>query len=161
MNARRDQLVIDAIRGLGEALVSGHATPDHWVLGRDGAVVESDVQGSDPVLSDADRAALHVAEAAADNPVPKSIIGAINRYYCITKGKLIFQITQIQRNTFPDVMPQVPGYEFAARYESSAGEPALRPRRDRPSTGRRGAPTPGAPPPHAGSGPSPPRGRPR
>jgi phosphohistidine swiveling domain-containing protein len=58
MNARRDQLVIDAIRGLGEALVSGHATPDHWVLGRDGAVVESEVQDSEPVLSDAERAAL-------------------------------------------------------------------------------------------------------
>jgi len=58
MNARRDHVVVDAVQGLGEALVSGHATPDHWVLRRDGAVVDSDVQGEAPVLSDAERAML-------------------------------------------------------------------------------------------------------
>ena len=48
VNARRDQVVIDAVAGLGEALVSGHATPDHWLLSRSGSVLESEVQGSDP-----------------------------------------------------------------------------------------------------------------
>ena len=58
MNARRDQIIVDAVGGLGEALVSGHATPDHWVLRRDGAILDSDIQGDAPVLSEAERAAL-------------------------------------------------------------------------------------------------------
>jgi phosphohistidine swiveling domain-containing protein len=58
MNARRDQVVVDAVRGLGETLVSGHATPDHWVLSRDGLVVDSEIQGDAPVLSDSERALL-------------------------------------------------------------------------------------------------------
>lgn len=58
MNARRDQVVVDAVAGLGEALVSGHATPDHWVLSRDGAVVDAELQADEPVLSDAERTLL-------------------------------------------------------------------------------------------------------
>lgn len=53
VNARRDQVVIDAVHGLGEALVSGEATPDHWVVRRDGTVIERELQGTDPVLSEA------------------------------------------------------------------------------------------------------------
>jgi len=73
MNARRDQVVVDAVSGLGEALVSGHATPDHWVLRRDGEVVVSDVQDDTPVLSERERArlldgALH-AEARYGAPI--------------------------------------------------------------------------------------------
>lgn len=52
INARRDQVVIDGVHGLGEALVSGHATPDHWVVRRDGTVLEYEQQGETPVLSD-------------------------------------------------------------------------------------------------------------
>ena len=52
VNARRDQVVVDAVAGLGEALVSGHATPDHWLLARDGSVFEKDIQGRYSVLSD-------------------------------------------------------------------------------------------------------------
>jgi len=33
---RRDRMVIEAIFGLGEQVVSGHATPDHYVVDRDG-----------------------------------------------------------------------------------------------------------------------------
>lgn len=54
-NARRDQVVIDAVEGLGESLVSGHATPHHWVLGRDGRVVESERGDGAPVLDEAER----------------------------------------------------------------------------------------------------------
>ncbi len=54
VNARRDQVVVDAVAGLGEALVSGHATPDHWLLARDGSVFEKDIHGAYSVLSDAD-----------------------------------------------------------------------------------------------------------
>lgn len=54
VNARRDQVVIDAVAGLGEALVSGRATPDHWLLARDGSMFDSDVHGDDPVVTDAE-----------------------------------------------------------------------------------------------------------
>jgi len=35
---RRDQMMIEAVWGLGEAVVSGSATPDHYVVSRDGVV---------------------------------------------------------------------------------------------------------------------------
>jgi len=54
VNARRDQIVIDAVTGLGEALVSGRATPDHWLVARDGSVLERELQGDEPILSDAE-----------------------------------------------------------------------------------------------------------
>jgi pyruvate,water dikinase len=44
VNGRRDQMVADACWGLGEALVSGQVTPDHWVVeARTGSVVEARV----------------------------------------------------------------------------------------------------------------------
>lgn len=44
VNGRRDQVVIDAAWGLGEAVVSGQVTPDHWVAdARTGAVLEQRV----------------------------------------------------------------------------------------------------------------------
>ena len=52
VTARRDQIVIDAVAGLGEALVSGQATPDHWIVTPDGRVVERELQGDKPVISD-------------------------------------------------------------------------------------------------------------
>jgi pyruvate,water dikinase len=42
VNGRRDQMVIDGCWGLGEALVSGQVTPDHWVVdARTGAIREA------------------------------------------------------------------------------------------------------------------------
>jgi pyruvate, water dikinase len=35
---RRDRMVVEAVFGLGEAVVSGQVTPDHFVLARDGTV---------------------------------------------------------------------------------------------------------------------------
>lgn len=55
INARRDQLVVDAVAGLGESLVSGRATPDHWVLGRDATVFESETHGEPAVIDDSER----------------------------------------------------------------------------------------------------------
>lgn len=52
VNARRDQVVVDAVEGLGEPLVSGHAKPDHWLVSRGGTIIERDVKGATPVLSD-------------------------------------------------------------------------------------------------------------
>jgi pyruvate,water dikinase len=44
VNGRRDQTVIDGCWGLGEALVGGQVTPDHWVVNaRTGAVLEVQV----------------------------------------------------------------------------------------------------------------------
>lgn len=52
VTARRDQVVIDAVAGLGDALVSGQATPDHWILTQDGVVTHREIRGDQPVLDD-------------------------------------------------------------------------------------------------------------
>jgi pyruvate, water dikinase len=38
---RRDQMMIEAVWGLGDAVVSGNATPDHYVVSREGAVKQA------------------------------------------------------------------------------------------------------------------------
>ncbi len=65
VSGRRDRWVVDAVPGLGEALVSGHATPDHYVLDERGAVVEQQLEGDAPVLSPEAIAALRVGAAVA------------------------------------------------------------------------------------------------
>ena len=40
VTGRRDRVVVDAARGLGEAVVSGRVTPEHLVVGEDGDVLE-------------------------------------------------------------------------------------------------------------------------
>lgn len=47
---RRDLMVIDAVAGLGEALVDGTASPDHLVLYPDGTTAACEV-GDEPVLT--------------------------------------------------------------------------------------------------------------
>lgn len=51
VSARRNHLVIDAVAGLGEALVSGEATPDHYVLDRAGDLVSHQLAGEEQMLS--------------------------------------------------------------------------------------------------------------
>lgn len=51
VSGRHDRLVIDAVQGLGEALVSGEATPDHYELDRNNATVMQDLVAEQPVLS--------------------------------------------------------------------------------------------------------------
>jgi|TARA_Y100000310_G_scaffold345763_1_gene469560 pyruvate,water dikinase len=46
MNARADEIVINASWGLGEALVSGRITPDEYIVGRDSLQVKSSTLGS-------------------------------------------------------------------------------------------------------------------
>jgi pyruvate,water dikinase len=81
VNARRDQLVLDAVRGLGEALVSGRAVPDHWVLSRDGTVVEEQTQYDEPTLVDAERTLLvdGALRAEARYGAPLDLEWAIDR----------------------------------------------------------------------------------
>lgn len=52
VSARRDLLVIDAVEGLGEALVSGEATPDHYGVHTEGDIVRRQLTGEVPILSD-------------------------------------------------------------------------------------------------------------
>ena len=52
VSARRDLLVVDAVAGLGEALVSGEATPDHYGVNRAGDIVRRELVGDDALLSD-------------------------------------------------------------------------------------------------------------
>jgi phosphohistidine swiveling domain-containing protein len=51
VSGRHDRLVIDAVQGLGEALVSGESTPDHYELAVDNTLVASDLVGETPILS--------------------------------------------------------------------------------------------------------------
>jgi pyruvate, water dikinase len=43
VRGRSDRMVVEAVLGLGEAVVSGAVTPDHYVLKRDGAVRKAHV----------------------------------------------------------------------------------------------------------------------
>jgi pyruvate,water dikinase len=51
-SARRDLLIIDAVAGLGEALVSGEATPDHYGVNSAGDIVRRQLVGDTALLSD-------------------------------------------------------------------------------------------------------------
>ncbi|MBW2399490.1 MAG: pyruvate, water dikinase [Deltaproteobacteria bacterium] len=56
VTSRRKRLVLDSVAGLGEALVSGHASPDHDELQRAHGVWEpTHLAGSAPVLSEGER----------------------------------------------------------------------------------------------------------
>ncbi|MEH6587103.1 MAG: PEP/pyruvate-binding domain-containing protein [Halioglobus sp.] len=52
LSARRDLLIIDAVAGLGEALVSGEATPDHYGVTTSGAIMRRQLVGDTALLSD-------------------------------------------------------------------------------------------------------------
>ena len=51
VSGRHDRLVIDAVSGLGESLVSGEATPDHYELDCDNNAVFNELVGDQPLLS--------------------------------------------------------------------------------------------------------------
>lgn len=51
VSGRHDRLVIDAVAGLGEALVSGEVTPDHYELDQSNAVVHQELVGKQALLS--------------------------------------------------------------------------------------------------------------
>lgn len=77
---RRDLLVIDAIAGLGEALVDGSASPDHIVLDSTGATVAADIV-SVPVLSAGETAEIRAGalRAAQHWDKPMDLEWAIDR----------------------------------------------------------------------------------
>jgi pyruvate, water dikinase len=43
IRGRRDRMVVEAVLGLGEAAVSGHVTPDHYILKRNGTLRKAQV----------------------------------------------------------------------------------------------------------------------
>jgi pyruvate,water dikinase len=45
VTGERERIVINAVPGVGEALVGGYRTPDHFVLSREGTVLERALQG--------------------------------------------------------------------------------------------------------------------
>ncbi|MCB1703831.1 MAG: hypothetical protein KDI17_03160 [Halioglobus sp.] len=68
VSGRRDLLVIDVVAGLGEALVSGEATPDHYAVNRHGDIVRRQLTGAETLLSDAEIAAIaRQARGAAEH----------------------------------------------------------------------------------------------
>jgi len=67
VNGRRDQMVVDAAWGLGEAVVSGLVTPDHWVLdGTTGAVIEGHPARKETMTA-------RTAEGTVSLPVPAEL----------------------------------------------------------------------------------------
>ncbi|MEP6159621.1 MAG: PEP/pyruvate-binding domain-containing protein [Halieaceae bacterium] len=67
VSGRHDRLVIDAVVGLGEALVSGDTTPDHYELDLDNRVTLRELVGAEAILSDTQIAQLAVeARRAVD-----------------------------------------------------------------------------------------------
>ncbi len=55
VTSRRAHAVIDAVEGLGESLVSGLATPDHYVVDREFQTLRADLVGDSPILDEATR----------------------------------------------------------------------------------------------------------
>jgi pyruvate,water dikinase len=43
VQGRKDRILVEAVLGLGEAVVSGEVTPDHYVLKRDGRVARQTI----------------------------------------------------------------------------------------------------------------------
>jgi pyruvate, water dikinase len=58
VHGRKDRMVVEAARGLGEAVVSGETTPDNYTLSRDGVVKKSKIVDDERVLTDEECAAL-------------------------------------------------------------------------------------------------------
>ena len=55
-SAEAELVIVEAVAGLGDALVAGTVTPDRYQLGRDGQLRASVIQGGEPLL---DAGALH------------------------------------------------------------------------------------------------------
>ncbi|MEH6588975.1 MAG: PEP/pyruvate-binding domain-containing protein [Halioglobus sp.] len=81
VSARRDLLIIDAVAGLGEALVSGEATPDHYGVNSSEEIVRRQLVGDTALLSDSEVAdiAQQARAAAAHEGHPLDLEWAIDQ----------------------------------------------------------------------------------
>src|ERR687894_1001192 len=75
VHGRKDRMVVEAARGLGEAVVSGEVTPDNYTLSRQGAVKKAKVVHDERVLTDEECVALaRMGQKLADlHGVPQDI----------------------------------------------------------------------------------------
>jgi len=109
VSARRDLLVIDAVAGLGEALVSGEATPDHYGVTLDGRVVGRELVGEAPLLSDEQvmEIAQQARAAAAHEGHPLDLEWAIDRSgaLCWLQARPITTLPA-DLNEFDSVLPR-------------------------------------------------------
>jgi pyruvate,water dikinase len=71
--ARRDRMVVDAIEGLGSALVGGSVTPDHFTLARDGSLVKSELSGRDSSLQQDELSALASAAVRVEQEFERPV----------------------------------------------------------------------------------------
>jgi pyruvate,water dikinase len=53
VTGQSDRILVNAVPGLGEALVGGYRTPDQFVLSRDGVLLDRKVQGGTSVVDEA------------------------------------------------------------------------------------------------------------
>lgn len=81
MTGRHDRLVIDAVAGLGEALVSGEASSDHYLLALDNQVIHQHLAGAAAVLSESElkQLASEARDAAAQLGEPLDMEWAIDQ----------------------------------------------------------------------------------
>jgi pyruvate,water dikinase len=75
VHGRTDRMVVEAAYGLGEAVVSGEITPDHYMLDRRGTVKRRRIAGAAPVLRDDECARLAAVgrQLAALHGAPQDI----------------------------------------------------------------------------------------
>ncbi len=81
VSARRDLVIVDAVAGLGEALVSGEATPDHYAVNLDGDIVRRQLVADTALLSDEEllQIAVQARAAAAHEGRPLDLEWAIDQ----------------------------------------------------------------------------------
>lgn len=81
VSGRHDRLVIDAVQGLGETLVSGESTPDHYELAPDNRLMLSDLVDPSPILSESQLQALatQARDAASRYGIPLDLEWAIDQ----------------------------------------------------------------------------------
>lgn len=66
VSGRRDCLIVDAVEGTGDALVSGRETPDHYRLSQTGERLGADLRGEEPILDGVALRALAADALAAE-----------------------------------------------------------------------------------------------
>ena len=81
VSARRDRLVIDVVSGLGESLVSGKTTPDHYEINTTSEIVRRHQAGDTPLLSDKEISLIsdQAKKAASGAGHPLDLEWAINK----------------------------------------------------------------------------------